>query len=107
MFQLQEKATPCICPGITFLRYRAHWCARLQVKIFGGYTRWAVDMQAPDSTTPARMVLTTVDAAARAAMATPAGPVHLNLQFREPLAPVEADWSAAVLKVGCVHLHLS
>ena len=64
-------------------------------------------MQAPDSTTPARMVLTTVDAAARAAMATPAGPVHLNLQFREPLAPVEADWSAAVLKVGGVHWHLS
>lgn len=34
-----------------------------QVKIFGGYTRWHVDLPPPASEFPSRMVLTTVDTA--------------------------------------------
>ncbi|KAK9806829.1 hypothetical protein WJX72_004058 [[Myrmecia] bisecta] len=69
-----------------------------QVKIFGGCTRWAVDVPPPDPAVPARMVLTTVDTAVRYATGTPAGPVHLNCQFREPLAPVQAAWPEPVLQ---------
>eukprot|EP00887_Chlorella_sp_A99_P005642 scaffold1.g5642.t1 len=69
-----------------------------QVKIFGNYTRWAADLPAATDQIPARSLLTTVDAAVAAA-AAPAvpGPVHLNCQFREPLAPVAAPWDRACL----------
>ena len=70
-----------------------------QVKIFGGYCRWAVDVPPPDPTLPVRSLLTTTDAAVRTACGLPAGPVHINCQFREPLAPSIADWPKALLKV--------
>ena len=76
-----------------------------QVKIFGGYTRWAVDVPPPDHIVPVRGLLTTTDAAVRFATGNPAGPVHMNCQFREPLAPAVADWPQALLKVHlCTHL---
>ncbi|GMH33012.1 hypothetical protein BSKO_00846 [Bryopsis sp. KO-2023] len=64
-----------------------------QVKIFGGYVRWFQDLPAPSSSVPFRMLLTTVDTAVRTATGNPRGPVHLNFQFREPLAPVPAPGS--------------
>ena len=71
------------------------------MRIFGGYTRWAADVPPPDASMPARVALTTVDAAFRHAVSpSAAGPVHLNLQFREPLAPSPAPWPASVLQVG-------
>ena len=74
----------------------------LQVKIFGGYTRWATDVPAPDQAIRARMALTSVDAAFRHAMAASSpGPVHLNMQFREPLAPTQSLWHDTVLEVCC------
>lgn len=36
----------------------------------------------------------------RYALASPPGPVHLNLQFREPLAPVNQAWDAHALLQG-------
>lgn len=55
-----------------------------QLKIFGDYVRWFFDVPCPDEKISPRFVLTTIDqAVARAAT----GPVHLNCQFREPLAP--------------------
>lgn len=44
------------------------------------------------------MVLTTVDAAVNRAMIAPAGPVHINCVFREPLAGAPAPWSTSCLK---------
>ncbi len=56
-----------------------------QVKIFGDYVRWFFDVPCPDEKISPRFVLTTIDqAVARSA----SGPVHLNCQFREPLAPL-------------------
>ena len=74
-----------------------------QVKIFGGYTRWAVDLAPPDAAAPARVALTAVDAATAAATGSNGvlpGPAHLNCQFREPLGPVPADWPRSVLQAS-------
>lgn len=70
-----------------------------QVKIFGGYTRWAFDLPPPSSSVPARMALTTVDTAHRQSVSPCPGPVHINVQLREPLSPVQHPWSSEVLQV--------
>jgi 2-succinyl-5-enolpyruvyl-6-hydroxy-3-cyclohexene-1-carboxylate synthase len=59
-----------------------------QVGVFGSYVRWQFDVPCPDEAIPASFVLTTVDQAVHRATSSPRGPVHLNLMFREPLAPV-------------------
>ncbi len=59
-----------------------------QTKMFGDYVRWQATMPCPDEAVPARMVLDTVDCAVFRATRAPAGPVHLNCMFRDPLAPV-------------------
>ncbi|GIL50277.1 hypothetical protein Vafri_6487 [Volvox africanus] len=72
-----------------------------QTKIFGGFVRWFFDVPPPGVDIPGRTVLTTASTAYRAAVAScPPGPVHLNLQFREPLAPVTAPWSPAPFLAG-------
>ena len=74
--------------------------AQLQVKVFGGYTRWGADVAPPDAATPARVALTTIDAAVRfARQAHSPGPVHLNCQFREPLVPICQPWPESTLRV--------
>jgi 2-succinyl-5-enolpyruvyl-6-hydroxy-3-cyclohexene-1-carboxylate synthase len=59
-----------------------------QVGIFGGYVRWSVDLPlldgAPDT---GRHVRSVVGRAVAVAWGSPAGPVHLNVPFREPLVP--------------------
>ncbi|MGH3088317.1 MAG: 2-succinyl-5-enolpyruvyl-6-hydroxy-3-cyclohexene-1-carboxylic-acid synthase [Rubrobacteraceae bacterium] len=60
-----------------------------QPGIFGGYVRWSFDLPAPNLDVDPASVLTTVDQAMRRARRTPAGPVHLNLMFREPFLPDE------------------
>ncbi len=60
-----------------------------QVKIFGDYVRWFFDVPCPDEKISPRFVLTTIDQTfARAAT----GPVHLNCQYREPLAPESLEF---------------
>lgn len=63
-----------------------------QVKIFGDCVKYFHDVLPPselDSNSQLRGLLTMVDAAVRRACTDPAGPVHLNFQFREPLAPTD------------------
>lgn len=75
-----------------------------QVKIFGGYTRWASDVPAPSGGCDApcgRSLLTAIDAAVRAACGAPTpGPVHLNMQFRDPLAPQKDGWNSDSMLAG-------
>lgn len=57
-----------------------------QVRFFGHHVRWAFDLPAPDADVDPAFVLTTAGLAVRHATHAPAGPVHLNIPFREPLA---------------------
>lgn len=56
-----------------------------QVDIFGPQVRFAADLPAGED--PKGAVLTGLDAAQGRLAGVPAGPVHLNLAFREPLTP--------------------
>ena len=61
--------------------------------------RWAADLSPADPGVPARAALAAVDQAVRRATGAAAGPVHINLQFREPLAPLPAPWPPSALLV--------
>jgi 2-succinyl-5-enolpyruvyl-6-hydroxy-3-cyclohexene-1-carboxylate synthase len=60
-----------------------------QVKIFGDFVRFHCDLPCPSEEVAPQVVLTTVDQTVYRATRPPAGPVHLNCMFREPLAPPE------------------
>lgn len=64
-----------------------------QVKVFGHYPRWQAEVALPEATAKMLAYLrqTMAHACKRAQWPVP-GPVHLNLPFRDPLAPV-ADGS--------------
>lgn len=65
-----------------------------QSRIFGEFARWSFDIPCPDEAIDLAWVLSTADEAWRRAhgASRPAGPVHLNWMFREPLAPRTAAW---------------
>ena len=60
-----------------------------QAKIYGDYVRWFFDLPCPTAEIPPQMVLTTIDHCIYKSLTQPAGPVHLNCQFREPLVPLK------------------
>lgn len=66
-----------------------------QVRLYGTATRWYFEVEAPgdDSDLPGRLP-TWRALASRAiaeSMGAPAGPVHLNIPFREPLVPLASS----------------
>jgi len=62
-----------------------------QQDIFGSYTRWNLELPEPGTGTPLASLLSTVGQAVKRSLGSPAGPVHLNLPFREPLEPESHD----------------
>ena len=66
-----------------------------QVKIFEGFARYAVDLPPPGDGAPARVYATAAATAARHLHGDRPGPVHLNVQFRDPLGPVKSAWDPA------------
>src|SRR2546421_5054411 len=59
-----------------------------QNRLYGTYAKWFVEVALPEATDAAlRYIRTTANRAVAAAQAMPAGPVHLNFPFREPLTP--------------------
>jgi 2-succinyl-5-enolpyruvyl-6-hydroxy-3-cyclohexene-1-carboxylate synthase len=61
-----------------------------QIGLYGSHARWEAALPCPDDAVPPEMVLTTVDQAVYRALRAPAGPVHLNCPFREPLVSTGA-----------------
>ncbi len=62
-----------------------------QVGLYGDYPRWFVDLPCPTEDVCPEYVLTTIDQAVYRSRRVPAGPVHINCMFREPLAPVGSE----------------
>lgn len=62
-----------------------------QVGIFGGFVRWSSQVPLLDGASETRRhVRSVVGRAVAMARGRPAGPVHLNVPFREPLVPTSA-----------------
>jgi 2-succinyl-5-enolpyruvyl-6-hydroxy-3-cyclohexene-1-carboxylate synthase len=59
-----------------------------QPRLYGDYVRYSVDLSCPQNDIPPSYWLDAVDQAMEQALASPAGPIHLNCPFREPLAPI-------------------
>jgi 2-succinyl-5-enolpyruvyl-6-hydroxy-3-cyclohexene-1-carboxylate synthase len=63
-----------------------------QARLYGHYPRWQFNLPCPDEKIGPQMVLTTIDQAVYQSTRHPAGPVHLNCMFREPLEPTESAY---------------
>src|SRR5437660_12671379 len=59
-----------------------------QNRLYGTHVKWVADVALPDATNAAlRYIRTLANRATALTQAIPAGPLHLNLPFREPLIP--------------------
>lgn len=68
-----------------------------QRDIFGTYPRHAVSLPPPDEGYAPLAVLHAVDEAYAAACGPRPGPVQINVELREPLAPTAAPWDPTIL----------
>ena len=59
-----------------------------QQRLYGGFVRNEIQMPCPSTDIPAEFVLISIDTAVARATGSMAGPVHINVPFREPLAPL-------------------
>ncbi len=100
--EASQSATPLII--VTADRpAELHECganqAIAQSRIFGEFARWSFDVPCADEAIGLEWVLSTADEAWHRAHgpSRPAGPVHLNWMFREPLAPRADHWDRSEL----------
>jgi len=63
-----------------------------QPELFGKYTRWSFQMPCSTEEISPKMVLTTIDQAVHQSKGSPSGVCHINLAFREPLAPTPKSY---------------
>ncbi len=60
-----------------------------QHRLYGTHTKWFMETPLPEASNDAlRFIRTLADRAVALTRSIPAGPVHLNMPFREPLVPV-------------------
>lgn len=69
-----------------------------QVKLFGSFVRWFFELPPPDDRMDPGFFLAAIDEAVRVATSHPRGPVHVNVLFREPLAPVARPYPRRALE---------
>src|SRR5207245_9930340 len=63
-----------------------------QTQLYGAHAKWSAQALLPEASDEAlRYVRTLACRAAATARTPPAGPVHLNMPFREPLVPVRGE----------------
>jgi 2-succinyl-5-enolpyruvyl-6-hydroxy-3-cyclohexene-1-carboxylate synthase len=68
-----------------------------QNRLFGAHAKWFVEVALPEATPGLlRYARTLAARAISQAMTTPAGPVHLNFPFREPLVPTPIEHPAGL-----------
>lgn len=71
-----------------------------QLRLFGGHAKWFAEMPVPaDLPSLRRHARATAARAMQTSGTAPAGPVHLNVPFREPLLPSEFPDSAALAEM--------
>mgnify|MGYP000368555056 CR=1 FL=1 len=67
-----------------------------QAGLYGPYVRWEFPLPCSDAGVPPEAILTSIAQAVCRATHAPAGPVHLNCAFREPLMPAVPPDSSAL-----------
>jgi 2-succinyl-5-enolpyruvyl-6-hydroxy-3-cyclohexene-1-carboxylate synthase len=87
------------------LRDSGAWQTIDQTRLYTGFLRWFCDLSAPragdaDGGTMTRYLRAVAARAASTAVGSPAGPVHLNLPFREPLEPPPSLGQAEAAGLG-------